>query len=94
MDKEKTHINLSVSTWVLDSEENLYMRCCTYSGNRTNWIEVVKDQLYNLMGELDSEVNLIKSETRYFTITKEKYIKPEHYNKKLLDLKHYLSKQE
>ncbi|MDT0685586.1 hypothetical protein [Autumnicola psychrophila] len=77
IDKQKTQIELSVSTWVIDHDENLYMRCCTYSGNRSTWKQVIKDQLYKMMGEIDIEVNLIKSETRYFMITQEKYIKPE-----------------
>lgn len=80
------NIELEVCTVVMDSEENLYLRVCSYSGQKDTWKEVIKNQLIQHLGDIGVENGLIKSETRYFEISKELHFKKEEYDKRLLDL--------
>jgi len=80
------NIELEVCTVVMDSEENLYLRVCSYSGQKNTWKEVIKKQLIQHLGDIGVENGLIKSETRYFEVSKELHFKKEEYDKRLLDL--------
>ncbi|HSP12629.1 MAG TPA: hypothetical protein VLO29_08885, partial [Salegentibacter sp.] len=38
-------IELSVVTWVMDFQENLFIRYCRYSGTKYPWKEKITDQM-------------------------------------------------
>jgi len=85
------NIELNVTTVIMDSEENLYLRSCNYSGQKDTWKEVIKDQLIQHLKDLGVENGLVRSETRYFEVSPEQHLPIEKYETRLLD---FISKVE
>jgi len=77
------NIELNVTTVIMDSEENLYLRSCNYSGQKDTWKEVIKNQLIQHLKDLGVENGLVRSETRYFEVSPERHCKKEQYEIKL-----------
>lgn len=80
------NIELDVTTVIMDSEENIYLRSCNYSGQKDTWKEVIKNQLIQHLTDLGVENGLVKSETRYFEVSPKQHYKKEKYDNKLLEL--------
>ena len=80
------NIELDVCTVLIDSEENIYLRTCFYSGEKDTWKEVIKDQLIQHLKDIGLENGLVRSITRYFEVSKEYHFKKEKYENRLLDL--------
>jgi len=76
---------LNVTTVIMDSEENLYLRSCNYSGQKDTWKEVIKEQLIKHLKDLGVEYGLVKSETRYFEVSPEQHLPIEKYESRLLE---------
>lgn len=79
-------IELEVSTLIIDSDENQFLRSCLYSGERDTWKVVIKQQLIKHLQSIGVEPGFIKSETRYFEVSKDHYLSIEQYQIKLLDV--------
>jgi len=80
------NIKLNVTTVIMDSEENLYLRSCHYSGQKDTWNEVIKDQLIQHLKDIGVENGLVRSETRYFEVSPGQHYKKQEYENKLLEL--------
>lgn len=59
---------------------------CNYSGEKDTWKEVIKDQLIQHLRAIGVENGLVRSETRFFEVSKEYHRKKEDYENKILDL--------
>lgn len=79
-------IELEVSTLIIDSDENQFLRSCLYSGQRDTWKEVIKEQLKKHLQAIGVEEGFVRSETRYFDVSKDYHLPPEKYQSKLLDV--------
>lgn len=82
----RENITLNVVTQVMDWQENIFIRECEYSGQKHEWKTVIKNQLIKHLKEIGVEEGLVKSQTRYFEVSKDKYFPPPEYESKLLDL--------
>lgn len=80
------NIDLEVSTLIMDSEENQFLRSCLYTGQKESWKEVIKQQLIKQLKDIGVESGFIKSETRYFEVSKDYNLSREGYEIKLLDI--------
>lgn len=80
------NIDLEVSTLIIDSEENQFLRSCLYTGQKEKWKEVIKQQLIKQLQDIGVEPGFIKSETRYFDVSKDHYLSIEKYQIRLLDV--------
>ena len=45
-------IDFFVFTWVIDSDENIFVRYCSYMGNSAGWKEVIENQIKQLNDDL------------------------------------------
>jgi len=80
------NITLNVVTVVMDWQENLFIRESEYSGQKDNWKNVIKNQLTKHLQDIGVEDGYVKSETRYFEVSQNKYNSSSEYESKLLDL--------
>src|SRR5690606_39051219 len=80
------NIDLQVSTLIMDSDENQFLRSCLYTGQKETWKEVIKQQVTRHLESIGVEPGFIKSETRYFDVSKDYYLSRERYEIKLLDV--------
>lgn len=81
-----TLIDLSVCTYIVEAEENLFLRSCLYSGDRGEWKEIIKQQLIKHLQDIGVENGIAKAETRYFEVENGKQVTKETYEKELLEL--------
>ena len=65
------NIELEVSTLIIDGNENQFLRSCLYSGQKETWKEVIKEQLKQHLRDIGVEEGFVRSETRYFEVSKE-----------------------
>jgi len=83
---KSNNIELDVCTVVMDSEENIFMSNCNYSGQKETWKEVIKEQLIKHLAEIGVEPGIVKSETRYFEVSSDMHISKEKYELKVLEV--------
>ncbi|WP_034917852.1 hypothetical protein [Gillisia sp. CAL575] len=88
------NIELNVCTVVIDSDENIFLSDCNYSGQKETWKEVIKNQIVNHLREIGVEPGIVKSETRYLTITSKPYLSKEKYELKVLDVISQINRKE
>lgn len=79
------NIDLEVTTLIIDSEEKQFLRSCLYTGQKHTWKEVIKQQIVKQLKDIGVEQGFIKSETRYFEVSKDYYLTIERYQIRLLD---------
>ena len=80
------NIELSVTTLILDSEENIFLRSCQYTGQKHTWKEVIKDQLKKHLKNVGVEEGFANSEVRYFEASQDQYLSESKYELKVLEL--------
>ena len=80
------NIELEVCTLIIDSEENQFLRTCLYTGQKDTWKDVIKEQLKHHLRTIGVEEGFVRSETRYFDVSKDYHLPIEKYQIKLLDV--------
>ena len=80
-------IDFFVFTWVIDSDENIFVRYCSYMGNSAGWKEVIENQIKQLMADINIGAGFIKSSLRFFEVDNEHHRIPEKFEKEFLELK-------
>ncbi|QYA24690.1 hypothetical protein G3I01_03930 [Gramella sp. MT6] len=83
-------IELFVITSVVDAKDNMFVRTCEYSGNKSGWKDAIKEQLSNLLSKIQVSKGFIDSKLRYLEITPENYLEPEKFETFLGGLKYKL----
>jgi len=83
--ENSNNIELNVTTVIMDTDENLYLRSCNYSGQKYTWKTAIKEQLIRHLKDLEVEYGLVNSETRYFEVSTEQHLLIEKYESRLLD---------
>lgn len=81
------YIELAVTTYIIDSKENLFIRCCKYPGSRKGAKKAIKEQFIQMMNDLSVSNGMIQCEMRYFEVSNNKFVEPLKYNKKLFEIK-------
>jgi len=85
--KRKDLIDLIVVSWVMDDAENLFIRYCTYSGDRYSWKNKILEQLKMLMQDIDVSKEIINGRLRFYEVDSKRYLETEAFEKKFLELK-------
>ncbi|WP_289024348.1 hypothetical protein [uncultured Salegentibacter sp.] len=80
-------IDFFVFTWVIDSDENIFIRYCSYMGNSEGWKKVIEDQIKQLMGDINIGSGFIKGSLRFFNVDNNHHREPELFEKEFLELK-------
>lgn len=80
------NIELEVSTLIMDSQENQFLRSCLYSGQKDTWKEVIMEQIKKHLKDVGVEEGFVKTETRYLEVSSDYYLSIENYQIKLLDV--------
>lgn len=88
------NIELSVCTVIIDSDENIFLSDCTYSGQKETWKDVIKNQIVKHLKEIGVETEIIKSETRYLDITPKPFLSKERYEIKVLGIISQINRKE
>lgn len=91
---KSNNIELNVCTVIMDSDENIFLSDCNYSGQKDTWKEVIKNQLIKHLKEIGVEPNIVKSETRYFEVSPDKYVSKEKYDLEVLEIKSKINRTE
>ena len=86
--KNSKYIYLFVVTWIVDYDENFFIRYCTYSGTKSTWKEKITDQLRELMADIEISGGIIKGRLRYFEVETEKHLQIKDFENKFLELQH------
>lgn len=81
------NIDLTVVSWIIDVDENIYIRFATYSGQKTTWKEAILNQLKDLMASINIGKAIVQSELRYLEIDTTKFREREQFEKEFLALK-------
>ncbi|SFN87167.1 hypothetical protein [Salegentibacter flavus] len=80
-------IELSVVTWVMDFQENLFIRFCRFSGSKHPWKEKITEQIKIFMRDINISEGFIRRRLVDFEVGKEEFYKREPFEKKFLELK-------
>ena len=80
-------IDLSVVTWVMDFQENLFIRFCRYSGMKDQWKEKITEQMKILMRDINISEGFIRRRLVSFEVGKDEFYKREPFEKKFLELR-------
>ncbi|WP_286760920.1 hypothetical protein [Salegentibacter sp. UBA1130] len=80
-------IDMFVFTWIIDADENIFVRYCSYMGNSDGWKEAIKNQIKDLMAVINIGAGFITSSLRFFEVDNEYHRKPEAFEKEFLELK-------
>ncbi|WP_372918912.1 hypothetical protein [Salegentibacter sp.] len=80
-------IDLSVVTWVMDFQENLFIRYCRYTGLKDARKEKITEQMKIMMRNISISEGFIKRQLVDFEVGKEEFYKREEFEKKFLELR-------
>ncbi|MGY5850968.1 hypothetical protein [Salegentibacter sp. F14] len=80
-------IDLAVVTWVMDFQENLFIRYCQYSGLKDAWKEKITEQMKIMMRDISISEGFIRRRLVDFEVGKEEFYKREPFEKKFLELR-------
>jgi|25BtaG_2_1085352.scaffolds.fasta_scaffold06462_2 hypothetical protein len=80
-------IDLTVVTWVMDFQENLFIRFCRYSGLKDPWKEKITEQMKIMMRDISISEGFIRRRLVDFEVGKEEFFKREPFEKKFLELR-------
>ncbi|WP_093411525.1 hypothetical protein [Salegentibacter flavus] len=80
-------IDLTVVTWVMDFQENLFIRYCQYSGLKDAWKEKINEQMKIMMRDISISEGFIRRRLVDFEGGKEEFYKREAFEKKFLELR-------
>ena len=80
-------IELSVVTWVMDFEENLFIRYCRYSGLKDAWKEKIIEQMKIMMRDISISEGFIRRRLVDFEVGEEEFYKRDPFEKKFLELR-------
>lgn len=80
-------IELSVVTWVMDFEENLFIRFCRYSGLKNTWKEKIAEQMKIMMRDISISEGFIRRRLVDFEVGRAEYFEREKFEKKFLELR-------
>ncbi len=80
-------IELSVVTWVMDFQENLFIQFCRYSGSKYPWKEKITEQMKIFMRDIDISEGFIRRRLVDFEIGRDEYFEREKFEKKFLELR-------
>ncbi|MGM0934266.1 MAG: hypothetical protein ACQEWD_12555 [Bacteroidota bacterium] len=74
-------------TWVMDFEENLFIRFCRYSGSKYPWKEKITEQMKIMMKDVSISEGFIRRRLVDFEVGKDEYFEREKFEKKFLELR-------
>ncbi len=80
-------IELFITTYLIDDQENLFIRYATYSGNGKKWREAIENQIRQLMYDCDISKQIANGQLRFFEVDQSKQLNIEQYENAFLELK-------
>lgn len=80
-------IELSVVTWVMDFQENLFIRYCRYSGLKDAWKEKITEQMKIMMRDISISEGFIRRRLVDFEVGEGEFYKRDPFEKKFLELR-------
>jgi len=90
--KPDGNIELFVTTYLVDANDNLFIRYAIYSGHKRYWKETIENQLRTMMKNIDVSEQFIKSSLRFHEVTQDKFQTTEKFETSFLDLKAKINK--